>query len=119
MPASSRLIPANEYRRERWKNGLGWTREILRLADERGMTVYLGTAAEDGWWKWDEAYLAKALERRKELTRKVAGRYGELPVATRMYCALTTRSGQPERRTIRVCGSRKLASPQMCSTLWR
>ena len=22
------LIPANEYRRERWKNGLGWTREI-------------------------------------------------------------------------------------------
>ena len=26
-----RLFPANEYRRERWKNGLGWTREILRL----------------------------------------------------------------------------------------
>lgn len=24
------LIPANEYRRERWKNGLGWTREIFR-----------------------------------------------------------------------------------------
>lgn len=24
------LLPANEYRRERWKNGLGWTREILR-----------------------------------------------------------------------------------------
>ena len=24
------LIPSNEYRRERWKNGLGWTREILR-----------------------------------------------------------------------------------------
>ncbi len=24
------LIPANEYRRERWKNGLGWTREIVR-----------------------------------------------------------------------------------------
>ncbi len=23
-------IPANEYRRERWKNGLGWTREIHR-----------------------------------------------------------------------------------------
>jgi uncharacterized protein len=23
-------IPANEYRRERWKNGAGWTREILR-----------------------------------------------------------------------------------------
>jgi environmental stress-induced protein Ves len=24
------LIPANEYRRVRWKNGLGWTREIVR-----------------------------------------------------------------------------------------
>ena len=24
------LIPATEYRRERWKNGLGWTREVLR-----------------------------------------------------------------------------------------
>jgi environmental stress-induced protein Ves len=27
---SLRLIPANEYRRERWRNGLGWTREITR-----------------------------------------------------------------------------------------
>ncbi len=26
--ASSRVIPANRYRRERWRNGLGWTREI-------------------------------------------------------------------------------------------
>jgi environmental stress-induced protein Ves len=25
------VIPANEYRRERWRNQLGWTREILRL----------------------------------------------------------------------------------------
>src|SRR3546814_923633 len=24
----SRVIAANEYRRERWRNGLGWTREI-------------------------------------------------------------------------------------------
>jgi uncharacterized protein len=24
------LIPANEYRRTRWKNGFGWTREIAR-----------------------------------------------------------------------------------------
>lgn len=24
------LIPAHEYRRERWRNGFGWTREILR-----------------------------------------------------------------------------------------
>ena len=28
------LIPANEYRRVRWKNGLGWTREILRAPSE-------------------------------------------------------------------------------------
>lgn len=29
IPAvSSRVVPANEYRRERWRNGLGWTREI-------------------------------------------------------------------------------------------
>ena len=28
------LIPANEYRRERWKNGLGWTREIFRTPPE-------------------------------------------------------------------------------------
>jgi environmental stress-induced protein Ves len=30
MPAlaRSRVVPANEYRRERWRNGLGWTREI-------------------------------------------------------------------------------------------
>ena len=33
------LIPATEYRRERWKNGLGWTREVLRWGD-----------AED--WDW-------------------------------------------------------------------
>jgi len=26
----TRVIPANTYRRERWKNGLGWTREIVR-----------------------------------------------------------------------------------------
>jgi len=34
------LIPATEYRRERWKNGLGWTREVLRWPLE----------AED--WDW-------------------------------------------------------------------
>ena len=28
MPPSPRVIPANEYRRMRWKNGAGWTREI-------------------------------------------------------------------------------------------
>lgn len=30
---SLRLIPAHEYRRERWRNGSGWTREILRSPD--------------------------------------------------------------------------------------
>lgn len=29
----SRVIPANEYRRERWRNRLGWTREICRSPD--------------------------------------------------------------------------------------
>ncbi|MGQ4661213.1 HutD family protein [Lysobacter sp. F6437] len=29
----SRVIPANEYRRERWRNQLGWTREICRGGD--------------------------------------------------------------------------------------
>lgn len=28
--ARTRVIPANTYRRERWKNQLGWTREIAR-----------------------------------------------------------------------------------------
>jgi environmental stress-induced protein Ves len=27
------VIPANEYRRVRWKNGFGWTREIARFPD--------------------------------------------------------------------------------------
>lgn len=27
-PNATRVIPANEYRRERWRNGLGWTRQI-------------------------------------------------------------------------------------------
>lgn len=29
----SRVIPANEYRRERWRNQLGWTREICKAPD--------------------------------------------------------------------------------------
>ncbi len=28
------VIPANEYRRERWRNGAGWTREIYRHPDD-------------------------------------------------------------------------------------
>lgn len=33
MQERSRVISANEYRRERWKNGHGWTREIVRVPD--------------------------------------------------------------------------------------
>ncbi len=33
MPAIVHLLPANEYRRERWRNGQGWTREILRVPE--------------------------------------------------------------------------------------
>ena len=33
MHDAAYVIPANEYRRERWKNGQGWTREILRVPD--------------------------------------------------------------------------------------
>jgi uncharacterized protein len=33
MSNLSRVVPANEYRRSRWKNGLGWTREIARVPD--------------------------------------------------------------------------------------
>lgn len=40
LPVSAYVIPANEYRRVRWKNGLGWTREILRVPD-----------AEDWHWR--------------------------------------------------------------------
>ncbi len=41
-----RLLPAHEYRRERWRNGLGWTREIHRqpLPD--------ATSTDDDWlWR--------------------------------------------------------------------
>src|SRR3546814_12997222 len=37
----SRVIPANEYRRERWRNQLGWTREIAR-----------GGGDGDEGWDW-------------------------------------------------------------------
>ena len=33
MADASTVIPANEYRRVRWKNGTGWTREIVRVPD--------------------------------------------------------------------------------------
>lgn len=39
VASRSRVLPAHTYRRERWKNGAGWTREILRWP-------------ETGDWDW-------------------------------------------------------------------
>lgn len=41
MPATplSRVIPANDYRRERWRNGAGWTREIHAASSTNGSSV--------------------------------------------------------------------------------
>ena len=45
----ARLIPANEYRRVRWRNGAGWTREIhAEPRDARAMSAV--SAGED--WDW-------------------------------------------------------------------
>lgn len=44
LSAASRVIPSFEYRRERWRNGLGWTREILRLPDNEDWQVRLSIA---------------------------------------------------------------------------
>lgn len=33
MTQRSHVVAANEYRRVRWKNGAGWTREIVRVPD--------------------------------------------------------------------------------------
>lgn len=44
LGAASRVIPSFEYRRERWRNGLGWTREILRLPDNDDWQVRLSIA---------------------------------------------------------------------------
>lgn len=41
MPATlpSRVIPANDYRRVRWRNGAGWTREIHAAASADGTSA--------------------------------------------------------------------------------
>ena len=46
------VVPSNEYRRVRWRNGLGWTREILarRLVDASGAARAQDLA--EGWdWR--------------------------------------------------------------------
>jgi environmental stress-induced protein Ves len=47
---SLRLIPANEYRRERWRNGQGWTREI---ATGRMPGVDAASSAHEAMNSWD------------------------------------------------------------------
>lgn len=44
LSAATRVIPSFEYRRERWRNGLGWTREILRVPDNEEWQVRLSIA---------------------------------------------------------------------------
>lgn len=44
LSAATRVIPSFEYRRERWRNGLGWTREILRVPDTDAWQVRLSIA---------------------------------------------------------------------------
>lgn len=58
---ASRVIPANEYRRERWRNGLGWTREIHAARAHAGhghAELALGghgsaMSSRDGEDRWD------------------------------------------------------------------
>lgn len=51
MSARLRLIAANDYRRERWRNGFGWTREILRspqIADDWDWRLSIAEIECDG-----------------------------------------------------------------------
>ena len=47
MP-SLHALPAHDYRRERWRNGLGWTREILRQPDREDWDWRLSIAEIQG-----------------------------------------------------------------------
>lgn len=42
--STSRVIPASEHRRERWRNQLGWTREIYKSPEQGGWDVRLSIA---------------------------------------------------------------------------
>lgn len=44
MQPISRVIPANEYRRQRWRNSAGWTREICKSPDADEWTWRLSIA---------------------------------------------------------------------------
>ncbi len=47
MTTRSIVIPSNEYQRERWKNGCGWTRQIYRQPDTEDWAWRLSIAEVD------------------------------------------------------------------------
>jgi uncharacterized protein len=68
--AMAQVIPANEYRRERWRNGAGWTREIAagRLPGEPawgaggpadGIQVLDPDAGDDWMWRLSVAEIER------------------------------------------------------------
>ncbi|HEX7992014.1 MAG TPA: HutD family protein, partial [Stenotrophomonas sp.] len=44
LNSPSRVIHSALYQRERWRNGLGWTREILRLPEQGDWQLRLSIA---------------------------------------------------------------------------
>ena len=51
MSSFLRPLPAHEYRRERWRNGHGWTREVLRMpegADDWDWRLSIAEIEHDG-----------------------------------------------------------------------
>jgi len=44
LNSPSRVIPSALYQHERWRNGLGWTREILRLPEQGDWQLRLSIA---------------------------------------------------------------------------
>lgn len=55
MNPLSRILPANEYRRTRWQNGAGWTREIhaeLAAGNAGEVATAIETATGAPAWDW-------------------------------------------------------------------
>jgi environmental stress-induced protein Ves len=46
------VLPAHEYRRIRWRNGLGWTREILRRRLGEGASAPHDADQDGDEWDW-------------------------------------------------------------------
>ena len=66
----SRVIPANEYRRIRWRNGQGWTREI----HVEGAAIYV-CGSLDGMAPGVDAVLREVLGDERVETLLADGRY--------------------------------------------